>query len=217
MLTDPNEIKIISNAKQKNIRDPKRSREHFINIFNDFFIDQNFKDSTFLDQGPGQYDFGELAKKKGAKKIYCIDNDEAVVNLGLYKGYEVEFANIKDTNFNTFNIHFDGLFNKFSMNCFWFSNESEHIKFITNINNLLTVDGWAWICPWNGISNKNLDTKIIKKMLNLQIDIFKSQGFDAFKLSFFQTRKYGVYGKVENNILFIKNLKSEYLNSLKKI
>ena len=36
MLTDPTEIEIISAARQKNVRDPLRSRAHFDNIFADF-------------------------------------------------------------------------------------------------------------------------------------------------------------------------------------
>ena len=33
MLTEKKEIEIISRAKQKNVRDPNRSRKHFENIF----------------------------------------------------------------------------------------------------------------------------------------------------------------------------------------
>jgi len=64
MLTDPEEIRIISIARQKNVRDPNRSREHFHHIFKDFFSKSDFNGLRVLDLGPGQYDFGELARER---------------------------------------------------------------------------------------------------------------------------------------------------------
>jgi ribosomal protein L11 methylase PrmA len=85
MLTDSIEIEIISKAKQKNVRDPERSRQHFERIYDDFFGSVNYRNKTFLDLGPGQYDFGVLAELRGAKTV-GFDNDPAVLELGKHKG-----------------------------------------------------------------------------------------------------------------------------------
>ena len=57
MLTDPREIAIAARAQQKNIRDPKRSREHFRRIFSEFFRGVPFKGRVLLDLGPGRLPF----------------------------------------------------------------------------------------------------------------------------------------------------------------
>jgi hypothetical protein len=72
MLIDPREIEIISQARQKNIRDHTRSREHFNNIFKDFFCWIDFKSISVIDLGPGQYDFGLLAMERGAMQVAAI-------------------------------------------------------------------------------------------------------------------------------------------------
>jgi SAM-dependent methyltransferase len=218
MLTDPIEIEIISKAKQKNVRDPKRSRKHFENIFRDFFKNINFSNMNLLDQGPGQYDFGVLAKQKGAKEVYCIDIDKAVIELGLYKNFQVKECNIMNINFETFKILFDGIFNKFSMNCFWFKDKKEHSNFVGNIDKILKPSSWAWIGPWNGIPKiYEFDQYEVKKILDIQISEFKNIGFDVFELTNLQVKEYGIHGKVANNLIFIKNLNCSILNRFNKI
>lgn len=86
MLTDPREIEIISKARQKNVRDQNRSRQHFLNILEDFLPLKSLKDQLILDLGPGQFDFGVVARERGAE-VMAIDNDPAVVELGRYKGF----------------------------------------------------------------------------------------------------------------------------------
>ena len=49
MLTDPREIEIISRARQKNVRLPTRSRQHFVNIFDDFFDQISFDEGPIID------------------------------------------------------------------------------------------------------------------------------------------------------------------------
>ena len=95
MLTDPEEIRIISKARQKNVQDPHRSRVHFTRIFSDFLENVKFECSILLDLGPGQFDFVVLAKQRGAL-TYGIDNDPDVIELGQYKGFPVRYGNIKD-------------------------------------------------------------------------------------------------------------------------
>ena len=76
MLTDPKEIEIISRARQKNVRDHRRSREHFTRIFADFLADVPMQGQRLVDMGPGQYDFGVLARERGAGTV-GLDHDEA--------------------------------------------------------------------------------------------------------------------------------------------
>ena len=64
MLVDRNEIAIAANAKQKNVRDPRRSREHFFHIFEDFFSGVTL-DGRYLDLGPGQFDLAEIIRPQG--------------------------------------------------------------------------------------------------------------------------------------------------------
>lgn len=214
MLTEKKEIEIISRAKQKNVRDPNRSRKHFENIFNDFFLNIDFNGKLYLDLGPGQYDFGVLAKTKGAKEIYAIDNDEAVIELGNYKKFNVKFADLKNLNFNLFNIKFDGIFCKFSINALWYKD----ISFYDNFEKMLNNKGWVWLAPWNGIGKKSdLKSEEIYQRLNFQIDQFKSRNFDIFLLDSEYQIKYGVHGIVENNILITKNLTCNILKYFKKI
>lgn len=82
MLNDLAEIAIIANARQKNVRDPNRSRAHFERLA--------FPGQTTVDLGPGHYDFGMLARAKGAQ-VYGVEK----VNPGpqacaLHEGIQTE-------------------------------------------------------------------------------------------------------------------------------
>lgn len=214
MLTNIHEIKIISKARQKNVRDPKRPRKHFENIFNDFFLNENFNDKIFLDLGPGQYDFGVLAKERGAKQVYAIDNDEAVIELGQYKNFNVKFGDLKKLNYDLFSSKFDGVFCKFSINALWHDNSS----FYYNLERMLTNKGWAWLAPWNGKKKNSILNKAdVARLLDLQVNEFKKRDFEVFILNEEHQIKYGVHGHVENNILITKNLNCNILKKLTKI
>jgi hypothetical protein len=208
MLTDPEKIRIISKAKQKNVRDPNRSRFHFNRIFSDFFNKVQFEGSVFLDLGPGQYDFGVLAKQRGAF-AYCIDDDPAVVELDRYKGFPVRYGNIENIRAEDFDRAFDAVFCKYSINAFWFNGDDrlleDHIK---EIGRLIKSGGWAWIAPWNGVpQNAGLTQDDIKRVLSVQAEVFKQLGFAAFNLSDRLSRYYGIHGDTANRALFILNLR----------
>ena len=207
MLTDPEEIRIISKARQKNVQDPHRSRVHFTRIFSGFLENVKFEGSVLLDLGPGQYDFGVLAKQRGAL-TYGIDNDPAVIELGNFKGFPVRYGNIKDMKVEDFDTLFDGVFCKLSINAFWFHNDDQLlINHIKEIARLLKPGAWAWIAPWNGIPKKaELKKEDIRKMLFVQTEVFKQLGFIAFDLTEDISRYYGVHGDTANRPLFILNL-----------
>lgn len=207
MLTDPEEIKIISNARQKNVADPNRSREHFVHIFEDFFDNIEFSGCEILDLGPGQFDFGELSRKRGGV-VRGVDNDPCVVELGNYKGFSSILGDLKILSKDMFGKEFDGIFCKYSINAFWFhknlSQLEEHIKALVS---LIRPGGWAWIAPWNGVPKKaELSCVEIQKILGLQVKVFKEAGFEAIDLNEKLTKYYGIHGATANRPVFLLNI-----------
>ncbi|PLX66976.1 MAG: hypothetical protein C0603_09920 [Denitrovibrio sp.] len=210
MLTDQKEIEIISKAKQKNVRDPKRSREHFYRIFSDFLYNKNFVDKDFIDLGAGQFDFAEIVREKKGNCV-GIDSDPAVLELGRYKGFEAIEAKINKLMDYKIDRKFDGVFNKFSINAFWCRDDDDtHKALIKSLVALIKEDGWSWIAPWNGIpASANLSEDRIIHILEFQKNQFIQLGFDAIEISKEDAIYYGINGSVANNIIFTKNLKFE--------
>jgi hypothetical protein len=218
MLTDPVEIEIISKANQKNVRDPKRSREHFKRIYDDFLSTVDFEDKTFLDLGPGQFDFGVLAQERGAKTV-GFDIDPAVLELGKYKGFEVHEMQLRAISMDEHLSRYDGIFCKFSINAFWFADDIDSLKkTIEDLDKLLKADGWAWIAPWNGApKSKPLSKEEIASILEIQNETFRSLGYEVLDVSDKFSRYYGISGAIENHAIFTKNLASpSKLKSFKK-
>lgn len=210
MLTDPKAIEIISKAKQKNVSNPNRSRKHFENIFEDFFFDMDFQDLTLMDFGPGHYDFGELSRAKGAI-VRCIDKDPAVIELGTYLGYEVYEMDLKKLKASFIAFKHDGVFCKFSLNAFWFSELERLVDHTHQICNLMKDNAWGWIVPWNGIpKGKSLevesDLDFLNNIFSVQLDTFAEYGFQCYQLDREHSVRYGVTGKTFNTPLFLKNL-----------
>jgi len=206
MLTDPKEIQIISGARSKTVRDPKRSREHFERIFSDFLADVRFDGMRLLDVGPGQYDFGEMARARGAK-VFGIDKDPAVVALGRYKGFSVVSGDIRKIARDQFPCPMDGVFCKYSINAFWFVDDAALQVHIDEICSMLHADGWGWIAPWNGVpKNTPLDQDRIQDILIRQVAGFRCHGFEGVELTQEQSLYYGVHGLTANRPLFTRNL-----------
>jgi hypothetical protein len=206
MLTDPKEIAIISNAKQKNVRDPKRSRQHFIKIFEDFFSDVRLN-GRYLDMGPGQYDFCEMARDCGGTCV-GLDFDGPVIELGIHKGFETIEANIQNIEKLRIKNEYDGIFNKFALNAFWFhDNPEKHRKFVDALSEMIKPKGWAWLAPWNGVPKKAcLSENDVQQTLSLQHEFFENHGFSSCRLSNKQSLIYGIHGTVANNVVYTKNL-----------
>lgn len=207
MLTDPEEICIIAEARQKNIRDPARSREHFHRIFNDFISPVNFANTVLLDLGPGQYDFAILARERGAI-TYGVDNDPAVIRLGNHKKFPVLEKDLKKLGAADFDFQFDGLFCKYSINAFWFHANDEHlVEYISQLGHLLKPGGWGWVAPWNGVPKKaSLSVSRIREILTLQARLFKELGFETVDLTEELSAYYGVHGVTGNRALFFRNV-----------
>lgn len=207
MLTDPREVEIISKARQKNVRDQKRSRKHFESIFQDFLNPIDLTGHDLLDLGPGQYDFGVLALERGARTV-GIDNDPAVIELGRYKGFEAVYGRIQEMTPEAFGRAFDGLFCKFSINCFWYYDDPEaQDALVDRVVGLMKPDAWSWIAPWNGVPKKaELEQDEVDRVLARQIDRFRHHGFRAFDLSTELATRYGITGAVANHALFVRGL-----------
>jgi SAM-dependent methyltransferase len=209
MLDDPKEIEIIAQARQKNVRDPNRSRQHFENIFADFLADVDFQGTSAIDLGPGQYDFSLLAARRGATELAAIDNDPAVVALGRHRGYRVKEASLQDLDPAWFDRPFDGVFCKFSINCFWFLGDKSRLEqHIGNISALVKPGGWSWIAPWNGLPKtaSDLPEQEVRDFLEVQRQSFQRYGFTHRDLTKEQASRYGITGSVENNRIFTRNL-----------
>ena len=183
MLTDPEEIRIISKARQKNVQDPNRSRAHFDNIFKDFLGKIKFDGKVLLDLGPGQYDFGEIARARGAL-VHGIDNDPAVIELGRYKSFPVISDRLQDIKAVNFDTPFDGVFCKLSINAFWFHDDAlNHEGHIDEIVKLIKPGGWAWIAPWNGVPKQaELSEAAVAQVLHIQSKAFKGRRFTSGKM-----------------------------------
>ena len=206
MLTDATEIAIVANAKQKNIRDPKRNRQPFFHILEDFFGGKPLT-GQYIDLGAGQFDFAEIVRERGGTCV-GVDFDPAVAELGRYKGFEVAELNIQTLASHPFDTVFDGVFNKFSLNAFWYWDDDEaHSAFVDAIVNLIYPDGWAWLGPWNGVPKKaKLDQAAIGRTLAFQRELFEAHGFTTVQLTPDLTKRYGIHGDVANNLVFCKNL-----------
>ncbi|MCG8601800.1 MAG: class I SAM-dependent methyltransferase [Verrucomicrobiales bacterium] len=204
MLTDPKEIEIISKARQPNVRDPKRKREPFNRIFEDFLSSVDLNGRSVIDLGPGQFDFCTIAEERGASNCTAIDIDPAVVALGRHRGYTVSEACLQELASNPIAERvFDGVFCKYSFNAFWYvGNENEHRKFLDSLTNMIGEDGWSWLSPWNGVPRGITENSAAE----FQRNYFIEKGFSVYELDVEQSKVYGVHGKTYNRPIFTRNL-----------
>ena len=207
MLTDPAEIEIIQAARQANVRDPNRSRAHFEHIFEDFLAEVDLTGSELLDLGPGQYDFGVLARERGAD-VVAIDYDPAVVALGRHKGFEVVEDRIQRIGDLGWDHRFAGIFCKFSLNAFWFANDLTALDlFIDDMMATAIGDPWGWIAPWNGVPKKgDWPASRVEEVLARQASGFARHGWVGHDLTDAQAVHYGVSGTVANHALFLRGV-----------
>jgi hypothetical protein len=208
MLDDPEAIRIISAAKQKNVATPRLSHADFEHIFDDFFSGKDLTGQTVLDLGPGQYDFGRMVRDRGGV-THHIDKDPAVVELGRYLGFEVSRENLTKFDTSSRRGRYDGLFCKFSINAFWFVEEGIDIRrrladYTRDLDAMLAPRGWGWIAPWNG--NKTLGPAEQAEVLAAQAAAFVACGWQALEMPKRAAQRYGVDGTVANHALFVKGL-----------
>ena len=205
MLTDPEEIAIIASAEQSGVRNPQRSREPFFRIFNDFFSQTDFEGRDFLDLGPGQFDFGEMARARGGR-VQAVDRDPAVLKLGKHKGFDVVTADLASLKADDLPQRYDGIFCKYSCNAFWYpQGGAELASHIEQLDRMLKPGGWAWIAPWNGVARGFPEARV-PDLLQEQARLFEAHGFSGLELSKRLSIRYGVHGSTANSPLFTRNL-----------
>ncbi|HJK88454.1 MAG: class I SAM-dependent methyltransferase [Candidatus Megaira endosymbiont of Mesostigma viride] len=149
MIYNDLEKEVMANAIQPNMRTP-RPLAGLNAIVDNYLKNIDFQGTHILDIGPGQCDFLDIVKGKGAV-TYGIDFDPAVVKLGEMRGHNMTFCDLtKDWPFK--DMVFDGIFCRSSINCYWFvqPDNNELLKqFLDRISKSLKSNGWMWILPWN--------------------------------------------------------------------
>lgn len=207
VLTDPNEREIIGRARQAGVRDPNRSRAHFDNIFSDFLSEVLFKNAELVDLGPGQFDFGVMARERGARRVVGIDNDPAVLELGRHKGFEVREANLRTIDAASPPEAFDGVFCKFSLNVFWHADDADREALVDQVAGLVRPGAWSWIAPWNGAPKRvPLTSDELRRGVERQAQAFRAHGYAGYDLTEELAKRYGVTGAVVNRALFVRGL-----------
>ena len=206
MLTDPRAIEIISNARQPNVRDPRRIDRDIRHVLHDFFEGHAVDGHAVLELGPGQYDLARLIRDRGAD-VHIIDRDEAVLELGDYLGFTTINANLQKLGELGLAGRFDGVFCKFSVNAFWFKTPEQVREHVSAIHAVLTEDGWGWIAPWNGLGkDDDMSARSVDEMLEAQTAAFLDCGWTALDVPVAVLPRYGLTGRVRNHMLFVRNL-----------
>jgi hypothetical protein len=206
VLTDPEEIAIAARARQKNVANPDRPRKHFDRILSDFF-DGVPLEGRYLDMGPGHYDLGEMIRSSGGVCV-GLDFDPAVIELGRHKRFETIEMRIQDLVDHPLDDRFDGIFNKFTLNAFWYwADPARHETLIDAIMSMMAPKAWGWFGPWNGVPKRIELTPVqIGDTLALQRRLFEDRGYRTLELTGAQSRYYGIHGAVANHRVFYRNL-----------
>jgi hypothetical protein len=211
MVLTPEEALIMREARQPKLRNPLRSRDPFSAIFSVFFHDVSFEGQKVIDLGPGQWDFCEVAREKGAECV-GVDHDPAVLRLGEHKGFSSVNGDLRKVeSFDFGRQNFNGLFNRFSFNSAWFIGMPQaHYEYVQALTQFISPSGWAWMAPWNGRPASRDGEAGAVRALAVQREVFTSLGFEAVDLKPEQIELLGLKGLVLNHILFTKGLSSRW-------
>lgn len=199
MLLDAREIEIMSHAIQPGLRREHSPREPFERIVDDFPVGV-LDGRAVVDLGPGQWDFGEVARSRGATRVVGIDSDPAVLELGRYKGFESVEADLRRLP-DDFAGTFDVVFCRGSINAFWFASDDEQARLNERIAAMVRPGGWLWIAPWNVAPEGRPD---LDGRLALQADTYRRLGFDVRELDDASAERYGITDqRTANRALFV--------------
>lgn len=199
----------MATARQPALRGASRGAEAFERIIADFGFALRFPGARILDLGPGQWDFADAARDRGAQRVVGIDNDPAVIRLGEHRGFDAIEKSLQQISSDDFEEPFDGIFCRWSINAFWFSSDDErHARFVRQLCASLAEAGWAWIAPWNHCDPKlGLDDARREQILQLQTATFAEAGFEGFDVTEEHVHRYDLGGSVlENRAVFVRNV-----------
>lgn len=148
MLYTNAERSLMAGAIQEGMRSKNIPQRPFANIIADALGKKQLAGRHVLDIGPGQCDFLDIAKQRGAH-TYGVDFDPAIVRLGQLRGHEMLQANLMQA-WPYEAAMFDGIFCRGSINCHWFASKGAMLEqFLDQLHAALKPGGWLWIAPWN--------------------------------------------------------------------
>lgn len=150
MLYDDIERELMANAIQKNMRqDSLAVLQAITSTVDGYLSDIDFTGLDILDIGPGQCDFLDIARKRGAN-TFGVDFDPAVVKLGEKRGHHMTQCDLTKA-WPFPDRKFDGIFCRGSINNFWFSAKDMDrlTQMLEGISGSLKPSAWLWIMPWN--------------------------------------------------------------------
>lgn len=207
MLSNPKEIEIIAKARQKNVRDASRSRQHFDTIYADFFVRRISMVRHLSTLAPGSM-ISAYWRASGVQQWWAL-----TMTLRYWRSVIIRASQLGKFIFST--CVRETLKNR-STACF-VSSRSIRSGFgrmtrrsgdlLTKLFSLIRPDGWAWIAPWSGVpKNENLSAEEMDRILSMQTQEFAALGFDVFELTCELSKEYGVHGTTTNRALFLRNL-----------
>lgn len=211
MLKSQQEIDIVKDAWEPNLRSPIRPVIHFERILKYYFRKYNFKNKLIWDLGPGHYDFAELIIKRGAK-VVSLELDPAIIKLGEHRGMNVVRADLKQL-LPTLpkEQKLDGLFCRGSIDAFWFyENKNYHKQYLTRLCELVKDDGFIWFSPANDGSGVN-DKNSINETLTIQNETLLKNGLKCTRLNPISASRIGVTSITKPLVVYTKNLPNPYL------
>ncbi|MBL8890164.1 MAG: class I SAM-dependent methyltransferase [Planctomycetaceae bacterium] len=204
MLYDQTEIEIARLAIEPGCRLPERN--HSIDgVYRRFFQKVVFKNKTFLELGPGHYEFCDLVKRLGGNAI-ALELDPAMVKLGQYRGHEVHQVNLSKERFwHDLGRQFDGVFCRGSINATWFPERGQHEEFVHGIASLIKPGGWGWISPWNA-NSANLPDAQAEETYRTQEACFASEGFRVLRCNRLHARRFKLSTVKLPFLIFLKGI-----------
>jgi hypothetical protein len=150
MLTDPTDLKLIAEAREPGLRDPRRQVHGPREILRDFVQDRAPAGTHVLELGPGHYEFCDLLRAAGGQAS-AVELDPPIAELGRRHGHTIHVHNLRELVSLEPGVRYDGLFCKGSNNPFWFYGDEAGLdRYTAKLRSLVKDDGWVWVvaCPY---------------------------------------------------------------------
>ena len=215
MLYNDIEKELMASAIQVNMRTSSAAVHRGISsIVDSYWNHIDFHGLRILDIGPGQCDFLDIVKEKGAI-TFGVDFDPAVVKLGEMRGHNMTLCNLReDLPFK--DMTFDGIFCRGSINCYWFAqpDNSLLLQFLDHITKSLRPNGCMWILPWNKPADNQEN---LVDATRATIDEWAKQSNVKIEVvSEAQKSKYGLYYTIPVTEIWTKNCDQRLDKDLRK-
>ncbi len=116
-------------------------------LIDEFLPDYYFEGKRILELGPGQCDFLDVAKRKGAE-TFGVDFDPAIVKLGTYRGHSMTLANLYQ-GWPLRGQKFDGIYSRVSTNIYRYKELDALRRFLADIAASMELGAWFLWVPFN--------------------------------------------------------------------